>query len=126
MSHMEANTKGARMKLKEECGVTMYSLANAEMLLNARGVPMEIRVEADTETGDYKTIADFRDGSSHVFTGFSVGYCGEGPRGLHKFLGMCGMHIPFEQISNPAKLGERVILTVTPSRNVVAPVWGSK
>jgi hypothetical protein len=108
-----------------ECGATRYSISNAKVLVAKHGVPMEVKIYGDPDEAEYAVDAIFRDGTDHRFTGFSLGYGGEGPRGLHWFLTeLCGMSLPFEAVSNPPKACGVFDLLATPSRNRLVSVIG--
>lgn len=74
--------------LVKEGGTTRVSLVNLD-ILGVFGIPVEIRVHWSTQEWFKVRVAwEDRNGEevSHVFTGFSWGYFGEGPRGLEEAL----------------------------------------
>lgn len=76
-----------RPNLIREGGVTKISLDNGERLRRAFGLPIAVRLVYTTDGPDwYRVFACYMPPNSdprvHVFTGFSWGYGGEGPRGL--------------------------------------------
>lgn len=74
--------------LKEEGGVTRWSLHNARSLIWAHGVPDTVGLYQD-ERGDWVVEARWPR-LSHRFLGLSWGYSGEGPRGLEELFEMLG------------------------------------
>jgi hypothetical protein len=93
-------TDKIRLTLAIEGGVTQNSLENAEYLNKRFGKPYTIDFCGDEDNGDYYVIPTYKSGYTHVFTGFSWGYGGEGPRGLHRFLNeICGVKIPMDYIA---------------------------
>ncbi|MGH9462447.1 MAG: hypothetical protein ACRD1X_14620 [Vicinamibacteria bacterium] len=71
--------------MQEEGGVTDYSLHNAHLLLDRRGIPDQVEVyqAADAEdTTGHLVKAIWTGRGEHVFSGFSWGYRGTGPHGL--------------------------------------------
>ena len=80
--------KQIMMGLKEECGVTDYSLRNAQLLIEKQGIPDRVRLTYVERPWDFLCEAEWYDKpiSKFVFSGFSWGYFGEGPRGLATFL----------------------------------------
>ncbi len=90
-----------RERLKQEGGVTDYSLHNAHALLKRRGLPVRIELAEIGDDGETVTATwdDAGGPFSHAFTGFSWGYVGTGPCGLEKFFGVLGLPIGMEQIS---------------------------
>lgn len=72
------------LQLKPE-GATRHSLANAEAIKDAGYELKSCKMEYDKQRAVYKTICKFKRGKEEVdytFTGFSLGYGGEGPRGF--------------------------------------------
>jgi hypothetical protein len=112
--------------MKDECGVTRISLDNGKELSFSKGRPIEIQVDADLGLGECNVTAHFRDSSEHVFTGFSCGYGGEGPRGLHTYLKNSGVDIPWEVIVNPKRVGNKVKITAHPHLGTYGFIFGSK
>lgn len=90
LAFKQANVKLKR-KLQVECGTTQISLENAMFLMEQYGIPHTVTlINGGNETdADYGVLAIW-DGVMHLFTGFSWGYSGEGPRGLDIFLKACG------------------------------------
>ena len=85
--------KTIQLTLAPECGVTVHSTENAEYLNKRFGKPFRIEFYGDKNKCEYYVIATYQNGHSHAFTGFSWGYYGEGPTGLHRFLNeTCGIH----------------------------------
>jgi len=73
----------AHPDLEEEGGVTEVSLRNIEKIITGHG-PVRIiihRADQDDPLEQFTEI-HFVDGYVHIATGFSIGYMGEGPRGL--------------------------------------------
>lgn len=82
------------MELKEEGGVTQISLHNARELINERGIPDAVELYWRERIGHCVQaiwLDEEGDATSHVFSGFSWGYAGEGPHGLLEFFEMIGM-----------------------------------
>ena len=79
----------------------VVSLRNAARLIGERGVPDRIELRVDCDLGTCVTVEWFSSAgvSWHTFTGFSWGYCGEGPRGLRMFLSSVGVKITFQRIA---------------------------
>lgn len=74
------------LDLRDECGVTRYSLENARRLNKALGRPVRVECHYDPNGAEWYRVKAFYDsGDTHVFTGLSWGYNGEGPRGLLEF-----------------------------------------
>ena len=68
-------------ELHEEAGVTRFSLENGRLLKERHGAVVQVAlVYSDKDW--YQVHATYADGHTHIFTGFSWGYKGEGPRGL--------------------------------------------
>ena len=90
-----------RLTLQIEGGITQHSLENAEYLTGRFGVPYSLSFYGDSNQAEYNVIAAYKNGHSHVFTGFSWGYSGEGPRGLHHFLNhICKVKVPMDYIAS--------------------------
>ncbi len=106
-----------KTKLKEDC-TTRRSKANSKTLVAKHGIPLEVKIEGDPDQAIYRVTAMFRDGVEHTFRGFSLGYAGEGPRGLYEFLkDTCQMKINFDQISQVPRESGKYSLAAYPSRN---------
>jgi hypothetical protein len=104
----------------EEC-VTRKSLENAKVLVAEYGIPMEINIDMNTDTGVYITVAQWQSGVEFKFTGFSCGYYGEGCRGLRSFLNdLCGMEVSAESV---ASWKQDVQLTIFPRIRKVVTVY---
>lgn len=69
-------------ELKQECGVTQISLENLGLLTVLHGPVRFILHSAILGRPGQSTLIAFKDGYSHVATGFASGYGGEGPHGL--------------------------------------------
>jgi hypothetical protein len=74
-----------KSKLIEEGGVTDNSLYNAEVLVKDLGIPDSVALTYIDEPWDYLCTAVWGE-TSFVFSGFSWGYFGEGPKGLATFI----------------------------------------
>jgi hypothetical protein len=85
-------------QLEKECGVTQVSLKNADILIEEHGLPALIHLHLD-ENKDWLVTATFEGGVTHAFSGFSWGYCGEGPRGLRTFLDKSGVPTEMDEIA---------------------------
>lgn len=72
-----------RLGCEEEGGVTQVSLRNIEKFVKAHG---EVRAIEHNAYGEEHTKVYFAGGPVYVATGFSCGYAGEGPRGLHEII----------------------------------------
>ena len=84
----ERNRVRKRKVLQVEGGITQVSLENAQLLFKQYGVPQE--VELINKNSEYDVLVSWCNPSyTHLFTGFSWGYCGEGPRGLDILLDAC-------------------------------------
>lgn len=69
-------------EIKQECGVTQISLENLGLCVVLHGPVRFILHSAIIGRPGQSTLIAFQDGHSHVATGFSCGYRGEGPHGL--------------------------------------------
>ena len=88
------------MKLEQECGVTQISLKNAKKLVQRYGLPAFIHLFYDKKDWTCVQIVwTDHPAISHIFTGFSWGYGGEGPRGLKKLFDLLKIDIGMGQIS---------------------------
>lgn len=71
-------------ELKKEGGVTQVSLSNIALLVALHGpVRFMLHMAPANEQVNHATLVGFKDGYLHRATGFSSGYAGEGPHGLH-------------------------------------------
>jgi hypothetical protein len=70
-----------RLNCEEEGGVTQVSLRNLDKYAREHGAVRAIE-HINYFESDEHTIFHFNDGTKYTATGFSVGYAGEGPRGL--------------------------------------------
>ena len=79
-----------KRRLQVECGTTQISLENAYLLFTQYGKPMRVTLIAAMEErqADYAVLVEWS-GFKHMFSGFSWGYGGEGPRGLRTLLETC-------------------------------------
>lgn len=77
-----------RTVMQLEGGITQISLENADYLLRHFGLPTHI--ELIKQGDEYLVMATWL-GTTHLFTGFSWGYGGEGPNGLNRFFKACGL-----------------------------------
>ena len=77
--------KGVNGEFVEEGGITENSLHNAEVLIKSLGIPNRVILTYVEDPWDYICTAVYGN-KSFMFSGFSWGYLGEGPRGLAKFL----------------------------------------
>lgn len=69
-------------QLKKEGGVTQISLHNIALLVALHGPVRFMLHMAPIERISHATLIGFKDGNLFRVTGFSSGYCGEGPHGL--------------------------------------------
>ena len=75
-----------RKKLQQEGRITRISLENADLLIRLYGLPT--RIELKNIQDEYLVLASWP-GFTHMFSGFSWGYGGEGPSGLNTFFKVC-------------------------------------
>ena len=76
----------SKPQLLNEGGVTRISLQNERRLGKRLGRPVRVELHYNPDGVEwYQVKAMYDSGDSHVFTGFSWGYSGEGPRGLLEF-----------------------------------------
>jgi hypothetical protein len=83
------------IRFKPEAG-TKNSLENAQMIADAGYQFARATYDYDKTKADWKLTAFFeRDGeiASHIFKGFSVGYGGEGSRGMMSFAQIFGIRL---------------------------------
>lgn len=105
------------LKLVRE-GATRDSIMNARLLRYARYELVNGDMTYDNVAGSWEVKAyffreiDHADGV-HIFKGFSFGYGGEGPRGLHEFLKM------FNWGADPKKIMSKSWDTSLPERGVI-------
>jgi len=83
--------------MKREEGVTRISLENGKLLSARYGAVTGVILVYDADDW-YQTHVTYRDGHTHVFTGFSWGYSGEGPSGLAKWAEENDVPLTREQI----------------------------
>ena len=70
-------------ELKKECGVTRISMENISLLVALHGPVRFMLHFAPIERVSHATMIGFQDGTLFRVTGFSSGFAGEGPHGLH-------------------------------------------
>jgi hypothetical protein len=103
------NVRHHRKKLQVECGTTAISLENADLLIRQYGVPEFIELVMGYRQDNYGVLAVW-DCTMHIFTGFSWGYGGEGPRGLQEFFQVCNVFPGYHAFSIDLKAGEHFVV----------------
>jgi len=103
------------LALKAEVGGTKVSLENAKRIMEA-GYGLDSAVlDFDSNKADFHTIAKFsrgREVATWEFTGFSIGYGGEGPRGLIEFAAMFGLSLDRDKVLTYGVFPEKVYLNI--------------
>ena len=82
-------------------GSTSNSLANAKLIAEAGYKYKSGIFEFKPQFGDYVVVVVFGRGdetASHTFSGFGIGYSGEGPRGLMEFGKLFGLGFSQEKV----------------------------
>lgn len=117
----------SKPQLLDECGVTRVSLTNEGRLSKALGRPVRVELLYNPTIVEwYRVRAMYDSGDSHVFTGFSWGYNGEGPRGLLKFCQRNDLPLTMEEIAqlNNSTKGRVWVWPTPPAKN--SPMAQSK
>lgn len=90
------------LREREVDGITERSKTQFSEYKNDLGVIHTVEIEWDKDTLDYHTIIQAENDRLH-FSGFSIGYSGEGPEGLIWLLDECKMQYDRDDIVNPVE-----------------------